>query len=148
MANERTRVLPLDRNLAEMFRKNTVEDSLQVSMPKTATGRHQQSHSLRKSTENHLGRMSNMQERRNGGGENTQATMDTILRRNNSITVVKRAIPYAHLHKKTYFNALEKILISQDLKLDIGKAKQLDSRPVDNNKYNAVTSSMPRTIRD
>ena len=39
MANERTRVLPLDRNLAEMFRKNTVEDSLQVMIPKTATGR-------------------------------------------------------------------------------------------------------------
>ena len=36
------------------------------------------------------------------------------MRRNNSITTVvkKHAIPYAHLHKKTYFNALEKILIS------------------------------------
>ena len=39
--------------------------------------------------------------------------METIMRRNNSISVVKKhAIPYAHLHKKTYFNALEKILIS------------------------------------
>ena len=39
--------------------------------------------------------------------------MDTIMRRNNSISIVKKhAIPYAHLHKKTYFNALEKILIS------------------------------------
>ncbi len=39
--------------------------------------------------------------------------METILKRNNSITVVKQhAIPYGSLHKKTYFNALEKILIS------------------------------------
>ena len=39
--------------------------------------------------------------------------METIIRRNNSISVVKKhAIPYSHLHKKTYFNALEKILIS------------------------------------
>ena len=45
--------------------------------------------------------------------ERRQATMETIIRRNNSISVVKKhAIPYSHLHKKTYFNALEKILIS------------------------------------
>ena len=40
-------------------------------------------------------------------------TLDTILKRNNSIGVVKKhAIPFSSLHKKTYFNALEKILIS------------------------------------
>ena len=57
------------------------------------------------------GQMSEKDERR-------QATMETIIRRNNSISVVKKhAIPYSHLHKKTYFNALEKILISpQNLK--------------------------------
>ena len=49
--------------------------------------------------------------------ERRQATMETIIRRNNSISVVKRhAIPYSHLHKKTYFNALEKILISPKVK--------------------------------
>ena len=114
MANERTRVLPLDPNLAQLFRKNTVENSLQSSMPKTAKGKNQ-SHSLRKSTENHLGRMSNMQMQgqMSEKDERRQATMETIIRRNNSISVVKKhAIPYSHLHKKTYFNALEKILIS------------------------------------
>ena len=42
-----------------------------------------------------------------------RVTIDTLMRRNNSINVIKRqAIPYAQLHKKTYFNALEKILIT------------------------------------
>ena len=101
----------MDPNLGNAFRKNIVEDSLQV-VPKTATGK-QLSHSLRKSTENHLGRMSNMQVRESDKDDRRQATLETIMRRNNSITIVKKhAIPYAHLHKKTYFNALEKILIS------------------------------------
>jgi len=53
-----------------------------------------------------------------------QATMDTILKRNNSISVVKRhAIPYGNLHKKTYFNALEKILISP------GNLKKMKQNP-------------------
>lgn len=45
--------------------------------------------------------------------EKRQATLDTILKRNNSIAAVrKHAIPYNNLHKKTYFNALEMILNS------------------------------------
>ena len=45
--------------------------------------------------------------------EKRQMTLDTILKRNNSISVVKKhAVPFGGLHKKTYFNALEKILIS------------------------------------
>ena len=45
--------------------------------------------------------------------ENRQASLETVCRRHNSTMVVKKhAIPYASLHKKTYFNALEKILIS------------------------------------
>ena len=72
--------------------------------------------------------------------------MDTIMRRNNSITVVKKHIPYAHLHKKTYFNALEKILISpHNLKLNISQAKP-DVTNYDNNKYNVRSSIGPRTI--
>ena len=35
------------------------------------------------------------------------------MKRNNSMMVVKRhCIPFPQLHKKTYFHALEKILIS------------------------------------
>ena len=45
--------------------------------------------------------------------EYRQASLETVCRRHNSTMVVKKhAIPYASLHKKTYFNALEKILIS------------------------------------
>ena len=45
--------------------------------------------------------------------ERGPASLETIMKRNNSITVVKKhAVPHAILHKKTYFNALEKILIS------------------------------------
>ena len=45
--------------------------------------------------------------------ESRKATLDTILKRNNSITTVKKhAIPFSSLHKKTYFNALEMILNS------------------------------------
>ena len=41
------------------------------------------------------------------------STLETIMKRNNSITVVKKhGVPYGNLHKKTYFNALEKILMS------------------------------------
>lgn len=50
--------------------------------------------------------------------------MDTILKRNNSIAVVKNhGIPYGNLHKKTYFNALEKILISP------GNLKRMKKNP-------------------
>ena len=39
--------------------------------------------------------------------------MDTILKRNNSNTVMrKHGVPFHQLHKKTYFNALEMILDS------------------------------------
>ena len=65
--------------------------------------------------------------------ERRQATIETIMRRNNSISVVKRhAIPYSHLHKKTYFNALEKILISpKNLKKSVNHAMTAaDSDPV------------------
>ncbi len=49
----------------------------------------------------------------NDSDDQRKATLETILKRNNSIQVVKQhAIPYGNLHKKTYFNALEKILIS------------------------------------
>jgi len=44
--------------------------------------------------------------------EKRQATLNTILKRNNSIVTVKKNIPYNNLHKKTYFNALEMILNS------------------------------------
>ena len=38
--------------------------------------------------------------------------MENMLRRNTSNAIVKKHVPHAHLHKKTYFNALEKMMIS------------------------------------
>jgi len=48
-----------------------------------------------------------------------QATLDTILKRNASNTVMKKSVPFNNLHKKTYFNALEMILNSpKNIKTD------------------------------
>ena len=74
---------------------------------------------FRKSTEFHkkilAGRKSStgMADKEMKEYEHRQASLETVCRRHNSTMVVKKhAIPYASLHKKTYFNALEKILIS------------------------------------
>ena len=45
-------------------------------------------------------------------GMKKQASLENMLRRNTSNAVVKKHVPHSHLHKKTYFNALEKMMIS------------------------------------
>ena len=122
---QRTSVLPLDHSLKETFERNTIENNLQkgpaASAKPSRAGLAALSASFRSpalasriasgrnsALGSALGRSSNDKELRIA-----KATMETIVKRNNSITVVKNhAIPFKQLHKKTYFNALEKIFIS------------------------------------
>ena len=108
MSMERPKILAVDPTLAKVYRNNTIEHGVQRGTLPDSTAR---SARIRKSTDGRNSGMSNFAPSELDG--KNPATIDSILRRNNSISIVKKhAIPYAHLHKKTYFNALEKILIS------------------------------------
>ena len=111
MSMERTKVLPLDPSLSVLNRRNTVEHSLQGTTSKvlimnSAKPRHSKVSlrgssndkifigrnspmSIDSATERHRDRRSNDKEMRQN------ATLETILKRNNSISVVKKhAIPH------------------------------------------------------
>ena len=112
-------MLPLDPSLQQVYKNNTIENNLQVGLSNPA------SISARMSIENARTRKSSELQMKMMSGRNSMlatdkelaergpASIETIMKRNNSITVVKKhAVPFSSLHKKTYFNALEKILIS------------------------------------
>jgi len=127
--------LPVDPSLQQMYQMNTVESMIQKPTAQYGSKTSRQANHLRKSIEYQRSAMDDRSSQLSRESDNEprnsrQVTIDTIMRRNNSNTIVKKhAIPYAQLHKKTYFNALEKILISpRHLKYqDMGGEKSIIS---------------------
>lgn len=98
---ERPRVLPIDPNLQQMYRRNTVENNLQIGQHNPASA------SARKSIENARTRKSSEIQMKLMSGRNSMigvdkemiergnASIDTYLKRDNAITVVKKhAVPH------------------------------------------------------
>ena len=101
MSMERTKVLPLDPSLQQVYKNNTIENNLQVGNSNPA------SISARMSIENARTRKSSELQMKMMSGRNSMlatdkelaergpASIETIMKRNNSITVVKKhAVPF------------------------------------------------------